>query len=153
MLRRTESPHYAAFDLVGARPAGDHVRCAMKGPTRLVSRPPSHSLGRRVVVDDDEEIDIAVGAGLTARRRAEQDHPLWAKIRDHWIEQFIRDEELCHNELYKPITSDPQNPRTRSARTVTARDQRVEPPSASMTASGRLAMTVRKARAAPSGRR
>jgi hypothetical protein len=48
----------------------------------------SQFLGRRVVVDHDNKVEVAVAGGLAARPRAEQDHPLRLEVIDHRLQQI-----------------------------------------------------------------
>ena len=67
----------------------------MIAAARLVNRSRAEDLGRRVVVDDNEQIDVAVGPCFTTRRRAKQDDPLRGEMRDDLVEQFRGEERRC----------------------------------------------------------
>src|SRR5437870_1375286 len=60
---------------------------------------PGQLLGRRVVVDDNQEVDVAVAGRLATRPRAEQDHPLRLEIGDYRVEQVARYARLGHRPL------------------------------------------------------
>ena len=66
------------------------------GAVGFVSGLRGQFFGRRVVVDHDEEVDVAVAGGLAARPRAEQDHPLRFEVIDHRVQQIAGDARSSH---------------------------------------------------------
>jgi hypothetical protein len=66
------------------------------GAPRLIDRFGSERLGRRVVVNDHEKIDVAFWPCLAAGRRTKQDDSLWMEMRDNPIEQLRRDDPCRH---------------------------------------------------------
>jgi hypothetical protein len=81
---------YPPVTLEGLLPDGDHIRRAAVRSPGLVSSLQGEPLGRHVVVNDDEQIDVAVEACIATGGRTEQDHAAGPEIRDNRIEQIER---------------------------------------------------------------
>jgi hypothetical protein len=71
----------------------------MARAVRLVTNAGAQLLGRRSVIDDDEQIDVAIAPGGAARPRTKQDDPLRFEIIDHRIKQVARDAGLPHRAI------------------------------------------------------
>src|SRR5438132_13669352 len=67
----SDDPPLALKNTVAAR---DHIGGAAIGNSRFVARGEGQHFGRGVVIEDDQEIDIAVRPALAARRGAEKNH-------------------------------------------------------------------------------
>ena len=72
-------------------PAGDNVRGISIWHPGFDSGAERKPVRRGVVIDDDQQVDVAVGSGLTQRGRPKNNDPARLEISNDGIEQFAWD--------------------------------------------------------------
>ena len=60
-------------------------------PAGLATRPRRDLLWRRIVVHDNQQVDVTVRTSVSARDRSEQDNAPRPEVGDDWVKQFGRD--------------------------------------------------------------
>jgi hypothetical protein len=84
-----ERPDHVTSGLVRGAPAAQNVDRSMKASARFVRRLPPPLLRRGLVVENDQQVVVAVQSCITARAAAEQDDLNGIEVGDNGSEQIL----------------------------------------------------------------
>jgi hypothetical protein len=91
-----QRPDDASLVVVRRLPIRHDVDRLAIAPASLVQRAPMELLGRDVVVDDHQQVMVAIRARAATSARTEQDYLAWIEVLDDRLQQVSRDFARSH---------------------------------------------------------